>query len=332
MFGTAAYVAPEQVTGGEIDGRTDLYSLGCVLFEMLTGRPPFTGGDAVSLVYRHVHESPPRLREVDPSQAEALEVFLARALEKEADRRPPDAEVFNRELREAAAAARIDVTAALPVTTPLPSAASLGETEALPAVARLPAAPPASAAPAPLPAAPGIDAVPPGPPDEQEPRRSRRRRLGSLPLAAALGGLGVLALVLAALLVAAFTDPGGDRPREGVAPADQTEPAPEPTGSQPAPQDQAVSPVADAAQALADTVVAGVEAGEVSRDVAREVEKKLRDVAKELDRGDREKALEHLDDLRDKIEELREKGQISSDARADSIVSAIEALADSIES
>ncbi|HEX2423294.1 MAG TPA: serine/threonine-protein kinase, partial [Actinomycetota bacterium] len=57
-FGSPPYVAPEQATGGTVDARADLYSLGCVLFQMLVGRRPFSGDDAVSLVYQHVHTTP----------------------------------------------------------------------------------------------------------------------------------------------------------------------------------------------------------------------------------------------------------------------------------
>ena len=55
VFGSAPYVSPEQVTGDPVDARADLYSLGCVMFEMVTGRPPFAGDDPAALAYQHVH-------------------------------------------------------------------------------------------------------------------------------------------------------------------------------------------------------------------------------------------------------------------------------------
>ncbi len=58
VVGTAAYLSPEQASGRPADPRSDLYSLGCVLFEMLTGRPPFTADSAVGLAYRQVHDDP----------------------------------------------------------------------------------------------------------------------------------------------------------------------------------------------------------------------------------------------------------------------------------
>jgi len=80
-LGTAAYMAPEQAQAGPIDGRADLYGLGCVLFECLTGRPPFTNDDIVALLYAHAHEPVPSSG--DP----ALDAFFLRALAKDPDDR-----------------------------------------------------------------------------------------------------------------------------------------------------------------------------------------------------------------------------------------------------
>jgi uncharacterized tellurite resistance protein B-like protein/tRNA A-37 threonylcarbamoyl transferase component Bud32 len=66
VFGTAAYMAPEQATGGEVDGRTDIYAVGCMLFEMLTGRLPFPGDNFMTVLSQHIRETPQRLREVIP--------------------------------------------------------------------------------------------------------------------------------------------------------------------------------------------------------------------------------------------------------------------------
>jgi serine/threonine-protein kinase len=59
VLGTAAYLSPEQARGDQVDARSDLYSTGCVLYELLTGAPPFTGDSAVAVVYQHVREEPP---------------------------------------------------------------------------------------------------------------------------------------------------------------------------------------------------------------------------------------------------------------------------------
>lgn len=82
-IGTPAYMSPEQASGAvTLDGRSDLYSLGCVLFEMLAGQPPFTGKTAQAIVARHVSEKPPSLRVVRPSVPPALERTIETALGK----------------------------------------------------------------------------------------------------------------------------------------------------------------------------------------------------------------------------------------------------------
>ncbi len=59
VIGTAQYLSPEQARGESVDARSDVYSLGCVLFELLTGEPPFTGDSPVAVAYQHVREDPP---------------------------------------------------------------------------------------------------------------------------------------------------------------------------------------------------------------------------------------------------------------------------------
>jgi serine/threonine protein kinase len=87
--GTPLYMAPEQIRGEDVDARTDLYAVGCTLFEMVTGRPPFIDGD---ILYKHVHEQPPR-----PSQVGAqglpknLEQLIMKLIAKPVDARPQTA-------------------------------------------------------------------------------------------------------------------------------------------------------------------------------------------------------------------------------------------------
>ena len=81
--GTAEYVSPEQVSGLWLDGRSDIYSLGVVLHEMLAGAPPFRGDTAVAVAYRHLEEQPPPLRTLRPSVPPAFEALVMRCLAKE---------------------------------------------------------------------------------------------------------------------------------------------------------------------------------------------------------------------------------------------------------
>lgn len=82
-IGTPAYMSPEQATGSkQLDGRTDIYSLGCVLYEMLAGDPPFTGATAQAIIARQLVDPPPRLRTVRPTVTAQLEQTLDKALAK----------------------------------------------------------------------------------------------------------------------------------------------------------------------------------------------------------------------------------------------------------
>jgi serine/threonine protein kinase len=93
VLGTAAYMSPEQAQGYPVDSRADLYSLGVILFEMLTGRPPFQADTAVSLMLLHVSEQPPRILELCPDLPELApaQALLDALLAKSAADRPESA-------------------------------------------------------------------------------------------------------------------------------------------------------------------------------------------------------------------------------------------------
>ena len=82
VMGTATYFSPEQAQGLEVDGRSDVYSLGVVLYEMVTGRPPFSGETPVSIAYQHVREEPPTPRSVAPTLPASLEAIILQAMAK----------------------------------------------------------------------------------------------------------------------------------------------------------------------------------------------------------------------------------------------------------
>lgn len=83
VVGTAAYMAPEQALGLPIDARTDVYALGVVLYEMVTGQVPFDAGTPTAALARHAYEPPPPPRSVAPDLPASLEAVLLRALAKE---------------------------------------------------------------------------------------------------------------------------------------------------------------------------------------------------------------------------------------------------------
>jgi TolB-like protein len=99
VVGTAHYMSPEQGCGeDDLDARTDIYALGCVLYEMLAGEPPFTGRTAQAVIARHVSERPPSLRVVRPEAPPWLEHIVHTALAKAAADRFPTAESLSQSL------------------------------------------------------------------------------------------------------------------------------------------------------------------------------------------------------------------------------------------
>ncbi len=99
MIGSPAYMSPEQIRGEKIDGRSDLFSLGVVLYELLTGTRPFPGESITTLVYQILHTEPRDPREIRSDLPMATREVMARLLAKQTDRRPADAREFLRELR-----------------------------------------------------------------------------------------------------------------------------------------------------------------------------------------------------------------------------------------
>jgi class 3 adenylate cyclase len=91
MVGTVAYMAPEQALGRRPDARSDLYSLGCMLYEMATGRPPFVGDDAVSLIGQHINTAPIVPSWHNPETPRDLEALILQLLEKDPEKRPASA-------------------------------------------------------------------------------------------------------------------------------------------------------------------------------------------------------------------------------------------------
>jgi hypothetical protein len=106
VAGTPHYMSPEQCLGEELDGRSDIYSLGIVLFEMLTGVVPFDSPTTTAIVVKHVNDPPPPPRTLNPKISPAVESVALRALEKRRDARPQTAGEMARELIAAAGGAR----------------------------------------------------------------------------------------------------------------------------------------------------------------------------------------------------------------------------------
>jgi tRNA A-37 threonylcarbamoyl transferase component Bud32 len=164
VLGTAAYLSPEQAQGDRVDARTDIYALGCVLYEMVAGRPPFSGDSPVSLAFRHVNEEPQPPSVYHPGVPVEIEAVIMRALEKDPDRRFGSAEELSHALARARAAG---------VDTEPVAAAAGGDTSVMPT----------------RPATAPVDRPPPG-----EPRRGVPWVLVAILAAAVLLVAGFLAL------------------------------------------------------------------------------------------------------------------------------------------
>jgi serine/threonine protein kinase/Tfp pilus assembly protein PilF len=101
IVGTPQYMSPEQCLGEPLDGRSDIYSLGIVIYEALCGAPPFDSPTATAVLIQHVESAPPPLRSVDKEISPAVEVVVMRALSKKRERRPHTARTFANELTAA---------------------------------------------------------------------------------------------------------------------------------------------------------------------------------------------------------------------------------------
>ncbi|MGN6793798.1 MAG: Stk1 family PASTA domain-containing Ser/Thr kinase [Streptosporangiaceae bacterium] len=114
VIGTAQYLSPEQARGERVDARSDLYSVGCLLYELLTGRPPFTGDSPVAIAYQHVREAPVPPSRVDPELPDWADPIVLRAMEKDPDERYQSAAEMRGDIQRAFSG--FPVAAAMPMT------------------------------------------------------------------------------------------------------------------------------------------------------------------------------------------------------------------------
>jgi hypothetical protein len=114
IVGTANYMAPEQIEGRSVDGRTDQYSLGCVLYECLTGGAPFSGRSPAATMYGHLHEQAPAPSSIRPSLPPGVDDVTGRALRKSPEERYASCRELMHDLRAALAGSAATLETAMP--------------------------------------------------------------------------------------------------------------------------------------------------------------------------------------------------------------------------
>ncbi|GAA4402731.1 hypothetical protein GCM10023168_13590 [Fodinibacter luteus] len=290
VMGTAEYLAPEQALGGRVDGRADLYALGCVLYALLAGRPPFRAATPVATMMMHAHDLVPDVRDLRPDTPDWLADLVHGLLAKDPADRPAGAAT---------------VAAALVAREPLTG----GGTTVLPAAGaattqRLDPGPP-----------PPVVPVPPSAPLDPEPE-PEGRGTGALTWVLAAVALAAVGLVLWLLLRPDDTQQAGATPTSTAtvttsAPSSEPTPTtasptptptPTPTTQEPTPTTQEPDPAEAVAGALS---VFADELGVLQRDdvVDRDTAKTLDDIVRDIERALREDDAGKVADETDKLVE-----------------------------
>ncbi|MGW2543324.1 protein kinase domain-containing protein [Kitasatospora sp. NPDC001574] len=346
VLGTAAYLSPEQATASPLDGRTDLYAIGCVLTEMLTGAPPFVAETPVAIAYKHVGELPLPPSARRPGLPPALDAAVLRLLAKNPADRPADAASARAELLSCIPGLMVaDPTTELLAAVPVPQAYPVADQQH---TAFLPPQPPAPRPPA----ATSVMAPVPAPRSMPEPVQEDRRK----PLI--FGALGLVGIAGAAMIaLTAFDDPGapaaGARPGASASatattptptaptqtptatPTPSSTPTSTPTGARPttpAPHNPALLVQINALrQSIAQT--------QVEKDRSRQVDllRTLDDATARLNEGQTDSAVRELKGAQKTVRDLARKHAIDGqtyqnwNSRLSSLITSLNATADAEE-
>jgi eukaryotic-like serine/threonine-protein kinase len=315
-IGTSTYMAPEQASGTAVDARTDLYALGCVMYAMLTGHPPFSGDNPLTVLWQHQHQPAPAVAFLRPDTPADLDALIVRLLAKNPSDRPATAT----EVRDW-------------LTAPAESETAAPSTRAVPVVSQTRA----------LPVLEDGDARPA--------TVGGRFRLGPAGIAAVALGAAILAALTVAMLIASQR-PGADAASTATsspppsnattgadtATADSPPKNPETGSTSSGPPGTATSEsfagnpdTGSSARlaALLDVIEGQRQGGHVDGKTFDELTRKLQEVERELDQGDKGKAAEKLADLRRKLDELHRDGKITT-AGYDAVQTSLTQLADTL--
>ena len=317
-IGTSAYMAPEQASGAAVDARTDLYALGCVMYAMLTGQPPFTGDNPLTVLWQHQHQPAPSVASLRPDTPADLDVLIAGLLAKNPADRPATATDVRDRLR---AHAESEAAAAQP-TRALPM---VSQTRTLPVLnhGEKPAA-----------------------------TSGRRFRLGPIGIASVAFGAAILAALTVALFIGSqrpgtdaastatdSTPPGTASSAPGTATTDSpsgdsgagsasTDNPPGTSTSETFAGNPGTGSLARLA-ALPSVIEEQRQAGHLDGETAEELTKKLLEIDRELAKGKRGEAAKKLAELRSKLDELHRDGKIPT-AGYDAVQASLSQLADTL--
>lgn len=275
VLGTPSYLAPEQARGEPADARSDLYALGCVLYEMLTGAPPHVGDSAMVVAAQHLHANPPPPSALAPGVSPPMDESVMRALAKDPRDRFASATEMAGSLRRSAASTSGGGGPALPA----------GPTDVIERVST------AELEPAP-----------------RRPRRRRGRRRGDTIVAVAMACAAVLAVVLFSTLgshprgLSARTSP------TSAAPPSSPSPTSRPTNANSPP------PVAQAYQAYVSAVLSGKESRQISPPAANDLMHRGGDLMAAYGAGHLSDALAMIAQLDQELGGLEATGRISSES------------------
>jgi serine/threonine-protein kinase len=299
-LGTADYMAPEQATGGHTDARTDLYALGCVLYAMLAGRPPFHGDDALSIMWRHVNQLPAAVRSHNPDVPDALDGLVARLLAKEPADRPAGAPEVRQQLTHVSDRPPRGVARAAGAVAPLAVPATRAERAVRVVRAQAAVVTPTRTMPA-------LD------PEPAPVSPAGGFRLGPAGVAAVALGAALVAALAVALLAA-----GPLARQAGPAGAPSTD------ASTPAPATSTTTATVGVDTVLA-VIQAQVQAGKLDDDAARDLIRDLEDAAEQLAEGDLDDAAKQVADARRELRDLRRRDRLS-DSAYDAITASLDGL------
>ncbi len=278
VLGTSAYMAPEQATGGPVDARSDIYALGCVLYAMLVGHPPFTGGTPMQLAARHVNQPVVPASTLRPGLPPQVDRVLGALLAKRPEDRPASAARAGDLLRRLADGTEPAAVQAPPVRA---TAAVVAPTRAMPVTSA------------------------------DEPTAAGGRA-GIRPAGVVLAGAG--ALVVAAVVTAVLVAGRAGQPSTGAAASGSpAAAAPAASSAGPAGGDPSPQRPGDALAALRGTVSVQAGAGTIDGQTARELTKRLDQVGRDIAKGDTGKAAQRVAELRTKLDEQHRDGDIQQD-------------------